>query len=365
MFGLPDSATLTKTLQTAKNLGSSFSRSVDTVLGGATPGTITTINDTTTRDITNNSGTNGTSTFTDGMGLVFDTLQMEAIVHALKNDDLVTQESCPTIITEDNEQGNVSFVDRFPIITSTVVATASGTNATDEVRYKIDEEDPNAAKEPDKSREIGVTLSVTPTLLPDGTVRMRLRPRVANIVDLITGPSGNVFPRVSESTIEGISRIPAGRSLFLGGFYDSSDNHKGTRVPILGGIPGLGKLFSYNDKSTEQLSLVFIITPRVYDASNPNEMPAVNRDMQEYSGFNRLNPGYPVTPLLPPPTPENGHLPLPVDRDNVPPPPPREAPPEARRSWFGRVFTKRTPATKEAALVEPPQGRTRDSHPSL
>jgi type II secretory pathway component GspD/PulD (secretin) len=365
MFGLPDSATLTKTLQTARNLGSTFNRSVDTILGGATPGTVTTINNTTTRDITNNSGTDGTSTYTDGMGLVFNALQMEAIVHALKNDDLVTQESCPTIITEDNEQGNVSFVDRFPIITSTVVATASGTNATDEVRYKIDEEDPNAAKDPDKSREIGVTLSVTPTLLPDGTVRMRLRPRVANIVDLITGPSGNIFPRVSESTVEGISRIPAGRSLFLGGFYDSSDNHKGNRVPILGGIPGLGKLFSYNDKSTEQLSLVFIITPRVYDASNPNEMPAINREVEGFSGFNRTNPGYPVTPLLPPPTPENGSLPLPVDRDDVPPPLPREAPPEPRRSWLGRVFSRKAPATKEAALVEPPQGRSRDSHASL
>jgi type II secretory pathway component GspD/PulD (secretin) len=365
MFGLPDSATLTKTLQTARNLGSSFSSSVDTILGGATPGTITTTNNTTTRDITNNSGTDGTSTYTDGMGLVFNALQMEAIVHALKNDDLVTQESCPTIITEDNEQGNVSFVDRFPIITSTVVATASGTNSSDEVRYKIDEEDPNAAKEPDKSREIGVTLSVTPTLLPDGTVRMRLRPRVANIVDLVTGPSGNVFPRVSESTVEGISRIPAGRSLFLGGFYDSSDNHKGNRVPILGGIPGLGKLFSYNDKSTEQLSLVFIITPRVYDASNPNELPPVNREVEQYSGFSRVNPSFPVTPLLPPPTPENGELPLPVDRDNVAPPPPRVTPPEARRSWFGRVFTRKTPAAKEAALVEPSQGRSRDPHPSL
>jgi type II secretory pathway component GspD/PulD (secretin) len=365
MFGLPDSATLTKTLQTARNLGSSFSSSVDTILGGATPSTITTTNNTTTRNITNNSGTDGTSTYTDGMGLVFDALQMEAIVHALKNDDLVTQESCPTIITEDNEQGNVSFVDRFPIITSTVVATASGTNSSDEVRYKIDEEDPNAAKEPDKSREIGVTLSVTPTLLPDGTVRMRLRPRVANIVDLVTGPSGNVFPRVSESTVEGISRIPAGRSLFLGGFYDSSDNHKGNRVPILGGIPGLGKLFSYNDKSTEQLSLVFIITPRVYDASNPNELPAVNRNVEFNSGFNRVNPGYPVTPLLPPPTPENGELPLPVDRDDVAPPPPRATPPEARRSWFGRVFSRKAPSTKEASLVEPPPGRNRDAHPSL
>jgi hypothetical protein len=137
-------------------------------------------------------------------------------------------------------------------------------------------------------------------------------------------------------------------------------------VPILGGIPGLGKLFSYNDKSTEQLSLVFIITPRVYDATNPTELPAINQEVEGYSGFNRTNPGYPVTPLLPPPTPENGRLPLPVDRENVPPPPPRDvAPPEARRSWFGRVFSRKAPNTKEASMVEPSQGRSRDSRSSL
>jgi type II secretory pathway component GspD/PulD (secretin) len=92
------------------------------------------------------------------------------------------------------------------------------------VRYKIDAEDPSATDEPEKNREIGVTLSVTPTLLPDGTVRMKLRPRVAKIVELIAGRGNNVFPRVSESTVEAISRIPAGQSLFLGGFYDYSSS---------------------------------------------------------------------------------------------------------------------------------------------
>jgi type II secretory pathway component GspD/PulD (secretin) len=330
-------------------------------VGGLTPGAITTTNDTFTRNLGDSSSTQSIRDYTDGAGLVFGALQMEAIVHALKSDDLVTQESCPTIITEDNEQGNVSFVDRYPIVTSTVVATAAGTNSTDEVRYKVDEEDPNAGKEPDKSREIGVTLSVTPTLLPDGTVRMRLRPRVANIVDFVAGPSGNLFPRVSESTIEGISRIPKGKSLFLGGFYDSNDKNKGNHVPILGAIPGLSKLFSYDNKLTEQLSLVFIITPRVYDAANSDELPAINQSVKWDSGFNRVNPGHPVTPLLPDPSPENGFLPLPVDRHQVAPP--AGAQPAERRSWFGRIFSRK-PQVEEASLVPPPQGNPRNSRPN-
>jgi type II secretory pathway component GspD/PulD (secretin) len=345
MFGLPDSATLTKSLSTTKDLARNFSRATETVLENGLRTSTTTINDGFSRDEGSSEGSDRFEEFTDGVGLVFESLDMEAIVHALKNDDIVSQEACPTIITEDNEQGIISFVDRFPIVTTTVVATTSGTNITDEVRYKIDDEDPNAAESPEKSREIGVTMSVTPTLLPDGTVRMRLRPRVANIVELVEGPSGNTFPRVSESTIEGISRIPKGKSLFLGGFFDSNVDNRSTRVPILGSIPGINRLFSLKDKNSEQISLVFIITPHVYDASSTEAIPGVNQRVQWDSGFNRPDPLGPETPLLPEQTLENGMLPSPIKRGMVPTAEPTA---EKKRSWF-KWFPKRNPEAKAVA----------------
>jgi type II secretory pathway component GspD/PulD (secretin) len=347
MFGLPDSATLSRSFQSGKDLARNISRSTETIIGSDGARTsVTTINDNSTRDTFNNESEDRFEEFTDGVGLVFDSLDMEAIVHALKNDDIVSQEACPTIITEDNEQGIISFVDRFPIVTTTIVATTSGTNITDEVRYKIDDEDPNAAESPEKSREIGVTMSVTPTLLPDGTVRMRLRPRVANIIDLVEGPSGNVFPRVSESTIEGISRIPKGKSLFLGGFFDSNVDNRSNRVPILGSIPGINRLFSLKDKNSEQVSLVFIITPHVYDASSTEALPGVNQRVQWDSGFNRPDPLGPQTPLLPEQTIENGMLPSPIKREMVPTAQPAS---EKKRSWF-KWFPKRSAAPDAKAV---------------
>lgn len=352
LFGLPDSATLTKTLSASRDLANSFTRSRDTITGNDLPSDITTTNDTTTRDSSTNSLSESIQEYTDGAGLVFGALDMEAIVHALKEHDFVTQEACPTIITEDNEQGIISIVDRFPLITSNVVATTTGTNVTDEVRYKIDEEDPNASDEPQKSREIGVTLSVTPTLLPDGTVRMRLRPRVANIVDFVPGQTGNVFPRVSESTIEGISRIPKGQSLFLGGFYDSSDNSKNSKVPVLGSIPLLNKLFGYHDKSNSQISLVFIITPRVYDASSAEAVNGVNAQVQLNSGFNRTDPAGLSTPVLPKPETQNNFLPLPTEADPAA---------DKKRNFFSRMFPKKTGAEPGtvATTPAPPGSATR------
>ncbi len=254
----------------------------------------------------------GSTVNNNGQGFVFDTVKVQAILRALQENDLVTQESCPTVITEDNEQGIISFVDRFPVITSTVTATSAGQSVTDKVRYKIDEEDASSVDRPDKSREIGVTLSVTPTLLPDGTVRMRLRPRVANVVEIVTGKSGNNFPRVSESTVEGISRIPNGQSLFLGGFYDSNEKRGSKKIPILGSIPLVNLLFNAKSKLAEQVSLVFIITPSVYDASSRLETAAGNTLTRAQSGFNRTNALGLKTPFLPDAAVENEFLPMPL-----------------------------------------------------
>lgn len=277
----------------------------------------------------------------EGTGLVFGNVQMQAILRALEAADLVTQEACPTIITEDNEQGLISIVDRFPVITSDISNTTAGTNITDKVRYKIDEEDPSATEEPEKNREIGVTLSVTPTLLPDGTVRMKLRPRVAKIVELIPGRTSNVFPRVSESTVEAISRIPAGQSLFLGGFYDYSNSDGKNKVPVLGTIPLVGKLFSSDTKKMEQVSLVFVITPRVYDASSPAEISDLNWRVKDYSGMQPEDLGEAST-LLPKPGWPNAS---PNDKSPVRA---THAEPEVapKQSWIKRLFGRKNAAAQ-------------------
>jgi type II secretory pathway component GspD/PulD (secretin) len=246
---------------------------------------------------TNNSST-AVSEYVTGAGLVFNPVEVNGILHALNSNNLVTQESCPSIITEDNEQGVISLVDRFPIIIAQTNASQSNTSITDRVRYKVDEDDPDAAQQPDKSREIGVTLTVTPTLMPDGTIRMKLRPRVANIVELVASASGNRYPRVSESTVEGISRIPDGRSLILGGFYSRDDRQAGNNVPMLGRIPVLGRLFRYDDDSDELVSLVFIITPRVYDAAGVGQ-DSVSQHMQNAAGLGFMNSDPLGSPLFP------------------------------------------------------------------
>ena len=205
-----------------------------------------------------------------GAGLVLSPMEVSAVLRALNEGKLARQKSNPTIITEDNETASVSIIDRVPIVTATVSQGTGTTQTTEEVRYLIDESDP--ANDPTRTREIGVTVSVTPTLLPDNTIRMALRPRTAQIVEFNEGAPlseemtrGNRYPRVAEATIETIARVPNGYSLLIGGFYNEVESDNDNKVPLLGDIPLLNFFFKSKQKEKEQTSLVFIITPTSYD----------------------------------------------------------------------------------------------------
>lgn len=223
----------------------------------------------------------------DTSNIILTPFQLSGVLRALNEGNLVTQKSNPVVITEDNEKAIISLIDRVPIITSTVNNTGNGASTTtDEVRYKIDQSD---STEPDKTREIGVTISVTPSLLPDGTIRMNMRPRNAQIVENITGPSGNIYPRVSEATIESIARIPNGNSLIVGGFYGETKGNKKSKVPLLGDIPVLNFFFKSKQTSKEQSSLVFVVTPTSYD---PTCVRSNNRTSSRLRGSTALRPDH-------------------------------------------------------------------------
>jgi type II secretory pathway component GspD/PulD (secretin) len=219
------------------------------------------------------------SPFVDNVGssstnLVLSPMQLSGVLRALAEGNLASQVSNPTLITEDNEQATISIIDRLPIITTTSTQATSGGNptVTEEVRYKIDTSDKSIDTDPDKHREIGISMVVTPTLLPDGTVRMKLRPRSAQITGAVKGIPingvSNEYPRVTESMVETLARVPDGYSLIVGGFYGEAKSGDNTKIPLLGDLPVLNFFFKSKETLKEQSSLVFVVTPKSYDPSN-------------------------------------------------------------------------------------------------
>jgi len=232
--------------------------------------------------------------------IVLSPVQMGGVLRALQRGGLVTQTSNPTLITEDNEKATIALIDRVPIITTTINETEVSNQVTEEVRYSVDAKDP--VGDPSSTREIGVTVAVTPTLLPDGTIRMKMRPRSAQVVEEIIGQSGNRYPRVSESMIESVTRIPDGHSLVVGGFYGQVKTKDKNKVPLLGDIPGINFFFKSKDAAKETSSLVFVVTPTSYNPGSVAENGATSRAIRDDVS---LKPGHDwIEPALPGPAHE-------------------------------------------------------------
>jgi len=232
--------------------------------------------------------------------LVLTPAVVSGVLRAMAEGNFAEQISNPTLITEDNEQATISIIDRVPIITTTTTqgTTAGNPTVTEEVRYKIDSSDQSIDQSPDTHREIGISLVVTPTLLPDGTIRMRMRPRSASIVEEIESVSGNRYPRVSESMLEALARVPDGHSLVVGGFYGESKGEAKSKVPLLGDLPMLNFFFKSRESLKENTSLVFIVTPRSYDPRGASSTQSASDRLRraaaipnEASWANPNNPG--------------------------------------------------------------------------
>jgi type II secretory pathway component GspD/PulD (secretin) len=111
-------------------------------------------------------------------------------------------------------------------------------------------------------------------------------------------------------------------------------------VPVLGSIPLINRLFKYKDKSIEKISLIFIITPSVYDASNPNAIRAINHDVRTYSALEAERLDEMSTRLLPPLPSEESKAPVILKQGSVRQETNIVAPQPPKRSWMKRLFSR-------------------------
>ncbi len=104
-----------------------------------------------------------------------------------------------------------------------------------------------------------LSLKVTPQITPDGQLLMDL---------LITQDSNslqrvNGVPIVTTKSIQTNVLVNNGQTIVLGGIYTRNKNDTMTRIPFLGGLPIVGRLFSRTQTTSNNEELLIFITPRI------------------------------------------------------------------------------------------------------
>jgi hypothetical protein len=214
---------------------------------------------------------------TGGTNLILAPITVTAVLHALYDNTRAHEENAPLVITEDNQPSIVRVVTRTPIVVSTVTAGTTTAIISNDVRYYLDPSDAS------KGREIGTTLNVTPSILPDNTIRLAIDGTVSTQISTVPVQSSgggatvtNNYPVVNEAHLVNLSRVPSGYSLLLGGFVTIDNSTSTNKVPILGSIPLLGQAFRFKSVSRTRTNLAFIITPVAFQAGSPAESVEVS-----------------------------------------------------------------------------------------
>lgn len=107
--------------------------------------------------------------------------------------------------------------------------------------------------------EVGIKLAVKVSTNKDGLITATIAPEVSSVTDLV----GGYVPRTKKRQLNSTVTVPNGRKIIAGGLQNSSLINTTNRVPFLGAIPFIGRLFQHVYTSVQNTDLIIEITPRI------------------------------------------------------------------------------------------------------
>jgi general secretion pathway protein D len=107
----------------------------------------------------------------------------------------------------------------------------------------------------------GLTLKFTPTVFPNLDVQVKM-----NIEQKDVTGANTLTPTFSERTLTGTARVQNNRTMLLASVSQNIESNGRAGLPILGGLPFLGRLFSAPTRDNRQVDIVIAVTPRVLRA---------------------------------------------------------------------------------------------------
>ena len=189
---------------------------------------------------------------TRALSTVFSADEFKLVLSALQSQNSIKLVSNPTIVTLNNTPATILIGQKYPIATPNISGGAAG--ASNVITYTITEKD------------IGIRLEVTPQVNNRGFIKLSVKPTVSSIAGTVTIPQGAEYPIVATREATTQISIKDGYTMGIGGLIQNTTSKGETKVPLLGSIPGLGRLFRSDSKTAESSNLIIFITAKTVSA---------------------------------------------------------------------------------------------------
>jgi pilus assembly protein CpaC len=173
-------------------------------------------------------------------------LNLGATIQALETKGVLQVLAEPNLLTSNGKQGSFLAGGQFPYPVVQGV-TGGGTGAVT-IQFK----------------EFGVRLDFIPTITPRGTIRLQVAPEVSAL-DFTNGVSisGFTVPALTTRKVNTEVELAEGQSFAIGGLLDNRETKNLSKIPYIGDIPVLGKLFQSIKTDKQNTELIVIVTPEI------------------------------------------------------------------------------------------------------
>ena len=195
-------------------------------------------------------------------------------VQALEREGYARVRSRPQIATLSGHTANISVgTTQYYVLRSLYPITSPGGGLTGEV-------------EQFEQVEANVSLEITPWVSASGDVTAEIKPRFATPVGVL---NADVPPTINSREVNTTVRLRDGQTIIIGGLIQESQSEVEERVPFLGSIPLLGRLFRSTRVDKRTSELVVFITPHVFYGDGRDStrwrryMDGFDADVREYA----------------------------------------------------------------------------------
>jgi general secretion pathway protein D len=150
----------------------------------------------------------------------------------------------PKIRVRNKEKAKILVGDKIPVVTAT---TGQAGFVSDSVSYL----------------DVGLKLDVEPTVYADDEVAIKIALEVSSLGTSIKTASGTLAYQIGTRNASTLLRLHDGETQLLAGLISKDERTSASRVPGIGDLPVLGRLFSDQTDNSQRTELVLAITPRV------------------------------------------------------------------------------------------------------
>jgi len=166
------------------------------------------------------------------------------VINLNKTDGDVNLLANPRIRSKNREKARILVGERVPNITTTATATGF---VSESVTYV----------------DVGLKLEVEPSVSMNDEIAIKVGLEVSNIVQQIQTRSGSLAYQIGTRNAATVLRLKDGENQVLAGLINDLDRSGANKVPALGDIPILGRLFGSTRDESTKTEIVLSITPRI------------------------------------------------------------------------------------------------------